>query len=104
PAGSGGGAAMMQPHNLAGARTQALVMTVGLFTFVRVGLAGCLALVMAAFYLAASLVLWFLQALADVFGSVAPVWTAAPPLLKIVLLAGVAYGVYRLWRKGKKAG
>jgi ABC-type Co2+ transport system permease subunit len=97
---------MITSTDLAGARVQALSATVGLVTFVFVGVAACLALVVGACYLAVSFVLLILQALVEVFGSLAATWAGADPLLKVIILAAVAYGGYRLYRswRAKRGG
>jgi ABC-type Co2+ transport system permease subunit len=95
---------MIIPEEMTGARVQALTMTVGLLTFVSVGLAACLALVMAVFYLVVSFVLIVLQAIAEVFSEMALTWAGANPLLKLIILAAVFYGGYRLYRKQKRGG
>lgn len=55
--------------DLTSARIQAIVVTVGLFTFVSVGLAACLALAVGAFYLVVSFILLLFQAIGEVFSS-----------------------------------
>jgi hypothetical protein len=93
---------MIMPQEMTGARVQALTVTVGLFTFVSVGLAACLALVVAAFYLVASFVLIVLQALVQVFSSMAVTWAAAGPFGQLLILAAVVYGACRLYRAKKE--
>jgi hypothetical protein len=97
---------MIMPQDLTGARAQATIVTVGLFTFVSVGLAACLALVMAVFYLVVSLALVILQAIGETFSTIALTWAAANPLLKILILGAVLYGSYRLYqsRQVKRGG
>lgn len=87
------------------ARTQAGVVMVGLMTVVCVGVAGCIALVMALFYIVVSFVLIVLQAISEVYYSFASLWVHADPLLKVLLLGVVAYGLYRFYRsRAKKRG
>jgi len=92
---------MISSQEFTGARVQALAITVGLFTFVSVGVAACLALVVGVFYFVVSFVLLVLQAVVEVFGSVGATWVNADPLLKVLILAAIAYGGYRLSRKQK---
>lgn len=89
---------MIIPQDIAGARTQALSVAVGLFTFVSVGVAACLALVVGLFYLVVSFVLLLFQAIAETFSSLAVAWAGADPVFKVLILVAVAYGVYRLYR------
>jgi hypothetical protein len=89
---------MIIPQEKTGAHVQALSITVGLFTFVSVGLAACLALVLTVFYLVVSFVLLVLQAICEAFSSLADTWAGASPLLKVLLLVAVAYSVYCLYR------
>ncbi len=97
---------MITSQDLAGARVQALSVTVGLLTFVFVGVAACVALIVGAFYLVVSFVLLVLQALTEVFSGLAATWAGADPLLKVVILAALIYGGYRLYRswRAKRGG
>ncbi len=90
---------MIIPQDLTGARVQALTMTIGLFTFVSVGVAACIALVIGLFYLVVGLVMVVLQAITEVFATIATTWASADPFLRVVLLAAIAYGGYRLYRE-----
>ena len=85
-------------QDVSGARAQAMVVMIGLCTFVSVGVAACLALVVGLFYLTVSFVLLVLHALTEMFSSLASVWTSADPLLKVLILAALGYGAYRFYR------
>ena len=92
--------------DLTSARIQAIAVTVGLFTFVSVGLAACLALAVGAFYLVVSFVLLLFQAVGEVFSGLAVAWVGADPVLKLLLLGLAVYGgycFYRCKRGGKYA-
>lgn len=98
---------MMQPQDLPdAARVQALIMTTGLLTFVCVGLAACLALVVGVFYLVVNLVLVLLAGIVEAFAGMAGLWAGADPFCKILVLVLLAYGGYRLWRlrAGRRGG
>src|SRR5215469_10193717 len=89
---------MMIPQDLTDARVQAIAVTVGLFTFVSVGLAACLALAVGAFYLVVSFVLLLFQAIGEVFSSLVAAWVGADPVLKLLFLGLAVSGGYRLYR------
>jgi len=74
------------------------MLTTGLFTFVSVGVAACLALVLALFYCVVSFVLIVLRAIVEVFATIAATWISADPFLKVLILAAILYGGYRLYR------
>lgn len=99
---------MMIPsrEELTAARVQALAVTVGLFTFVAVGIAGCLALIVGLFWLVVHVVLLMSQSIAEAFGGIASIWTGADSLLKLIILVGLAYGGYCFYqsRIAKKKG
>jgi len=86
-------------QDVSGARAQAMVVMIGLCTFVSVGVAACLALVVGLFYVAVSCVLLVLQAVSEVFHGLASVWIGADPLLKVLILVAVVYGVSRFWKR-----
>jgi hypothetical protein len=94
---------MVQTPPLTSQRVQALVMTTGLFTFVSVGMVACIALIITVFYLLAEFILLMLQAIIEVFSTIAHTWVTADPFLRLLILAAVVYGAYRLYqfKKGK---
>lgn len=92
-------------EEMTGTRVQSLMMGVGLFTFVSVGIAACIGLVVVLFYLLASFVLLMLQAIAEVFSSMAFIWNTADPFCKILIVGAVVYGSYRLYQsRSRKQG
>lgn len=98
---------MMQPTDLNAAfRAQAGVVTVGLLTVVSVGVVACIALVITLFYLVVQFVLLMLRAISEVFTEIVFTWSTSDPFLRILILAALVYGGYRLyrWRRAKKAG
>jgi hypothetical protein len=76
-------------------RVQAGVMAVGLLTFVCVGVAACFALVAAAFFLVVQFVLVVLQGVVETLSCIGATWVNADPFIKLLVLAGLVYGVYR---------
>jgi hypothetical protein len=96
---------MMALPNSSPERVQGLVIGLGLLTFVSVGVAACLALVVVVFWLAVQVVLYLLQAVVETFSSIGLIWVNADPFVKVVILAGLAYGGYRIYqlkRRGKR--
>ena len=77
---------------------QFTIFAVGIFTFISVGMAACLALVVAVFYLVVQLVLLFLQLTIETFSSIGVLWVSADPFVKIIILAASIYGVYRVYQ------
>lgn len=92
------GGSSLEALVLADTRVQAIAVTVGLFTFVSVGLAVCLALAVGVFYLVVSFVLLLFQAIGEVFSSLAAAWVGADLVLKLLLLGLAVYGSYRFYR------
>jgi hypothetical protein len=84
------------------ARVQALTMTVGLFTFVAVGIAGCLALIVGLFWIVINFVLLVSRSIAEAFSGIAAIWTGADSLLKLIILVGLAYGGYCFYQSRMK--
>lgn len=80
------------------AQGQFTVFAVGIFTFVSVGMAACLALVVAVFYLVVQLILLLLQLTVEAFASIAALWVSADPFVKIIILAALIYGGYRVYQ------
>lgn len=94
-----------QAEEMTGARVQAMMVTTGLFTFVSIGIVACIGLVVALFYLLASFILLMLQAIAEVFSSMALTWNTADPFCKILIVGAVVYGSYRLYQsRSRKQG
>jgi len=83
-------------------RVQAGVMAVGLLTFVCVGVAACLALVAAAFFLVVQFVLVVLQAIVEMSSCIGATWVNADPFIKLLILAGLVYGAYRFYQFRKR--
>lgn len=85
-------------------RVQGLVFVTGLMTFVCVGVAACLALVVGVFYLVVQLILLLLQLSVETFSSIGAIWVSADPFMKVVILAALIYGGYRVyqWRTKKR--
>lgn len=79
-------------------RVQGLVVATGLLTFVCVGVAACLALVAAVFFLVVQFVLIVLQSVVEAFGSMAAIWVAADPFIKVIILAALVFGAYKLYQ------
>lgn len=95
---------MMQASDLSASRVQALVVTVGLFTFVSVGVAACLALVVGAFYLAVQVVVLLLSGILEACSDLGALWMGADSLVKLVLVGAAVYGGLRLYHHQKTQG
>lgn len=97
---------MMQYLDPKQAQGQFTVFAVGIFTFISVGMAACLALVVVVFYLVVQLVLLLLQLTVEAFSSIGALWVAADPFTKVLILAALGLTAYRLyqWRMKKKGG
>lgn len=85
---------------------QFTVVAIGLMTFVCVGVAACLALVVVVFYLVVQLILLFLQLSIETFSSIGAIWVSADPFVRVLILAALVYGAYRFvqWRWRKNGG
>jgi hypothetical protein len=83
-------------------RVQALAVTVGLFTFICVGVLACFALVAAAFYFVVQFTLILLQSIVETFSCIGSTWAGANPLVKLVILVALVYGVYRFYQFKKR--
>jgi hypothetical protein len=89
---------MMQYMNPLEPRGQATMVSLGLMTFVCVGVAACLALVVVVFFLVVQFILIILQATVEAFESIATIWVTADPFTKVIILAALGYGVYRVYQ------
>jgi hypothetical protein len=85
-------------------RTQAAVITLGLLTFVTIGVTACIALILGIVYLFVNFVLITLQAILETVSMIAATYAAADPLVKFLLFVLVAYGLYRAYRLFRKRG
>jgi hypothetical protein len=97
---------MMQPTGLDAIRAQAGVMTIGLMTVVSVGVVACIAIVITLCYLLVQFVLLMLRAIGEVFTEITFTWSTSDPFLRLLILAALVYGGYRLyqWRQAKRGG
>lgn len=97
----------MQPTDLNAAfRAQTGVVTVGLLTVVSVGVVACIAIVITLFYLVVEFALLMLRATGEAFAEITFTWSTSDPFLRMLILAALVYGGYRLyhhWRT-KKGG
>jgi hypothetical protein len=94
--------AMIERITLDPQKTQAMIVAVGLLTFVSVGMAACFALIAAALYLAVQFVLIVLQSVVEAFALMHTTWVTADPFLRLVILAALGYGVYRFYQSRLK--
>jgi hypothetical protein len=83
---------------------QFTVFAIGLMTFVCVGMAACIGLVVVAFYLVVQLVLLLLQLIVETFSSIAALWAASDPFTKVLILAILGLAAYRLYQWRMKKG
>lgn len=95
---------MMQYLNPSEQRGQATIVSIGLLTFVCVGVAACLALVAAAFYLAVWFVLVVLQGVVSACGMIGYTWAGSDPFIRLLILAALVYGGYWLYQRRKRGG
>jgi hypothetical protein len=94
---------MIQPTSADMLRVHAGVMTIGLLTVVSVGVVACIAIIITLFYLVVQFVLLMLQAIKEVFTEITFTWSTSDPFLRLLILAALVYGGYRLyqWRMKK---
>ena len=83
-------------------RVQGLAVATGLLTFVCVGAAACFALVAAAFFLVVQFVLILLQSIVETFSCIGSTWAGAHPVVKLLILVALVYGVYRFYQFKKR--
>lgn len=93
----------MQANPASHIRYQASSAFIGLITIFVVGLAGCVAIILATLWLISQLAYILISASIETLNAIGLLYLSSDPLIKFVLLVAVAYGVYHVI-KGRKNG
>ena len=95
---------MMESISPNGPRVQAAVVGVGLMTFVCGGMAACFALVAVVFFLVVQFILLVLQSVIEAFAVMHTTWVDADPFIRLVILAALVFGAYKVYQWRLKRG
>src|SRR5262245_12359557 len=85
-------------------RQAAAIFTLGLMTFVTIGVTACLAIIAGAIYLCVSFVLLVLQSTIETLSLIVSTYSASNSSLKFVLLLLLFLVVYLVYRTIRKKG